>query len=78
MYKSKADLYREIVRLRKAGTKLEQALDKIDEAIMDPEKIAEDTRLVGGPVSWYCVDYDEDAVVDRVRKFVRHHYNPNE
>ena len=53
-------------KLRESGQKLEQALDLIDVALMDPEKVEKDTAAVGGPVSMYSMDYDEEAVVERV------------
>jgi len=61
---------RELSVLCKRIEELDIALDQIDCLIMDPKDIKEDTKLVGGPVSDFCVDYDEQAVVERVRKYV--------
>lgn len=55
-------------RYRKVCMELQGAIDKIDEAMMDPKVVVEHTKDVGGPVSNYCVDYDHDAVVARVKK----------
>lgn len=56
--------------LMRSGRELQLALNKIDEAIMDSKIVAEDIKMVGGPVAPYCVDYDEDAVVKRVQDYV--------
>jgi len=61
------ELKDQIERLLKAGQRLEHAFDQIDCALMSPEQVAEDTKAVGGPVSNYCVDYDEQGVVQRVK-----------
>jgi hypothetical protein len=61
------DLLAEVERLRAAGQSLEAALNQIDCAVMPPDQAAEDTKAVGGPVSMYSVDYDEQAVVSRAR-----------
>jgi hypothetical protein len=57
-------------RLRDAGRKLEAALDAVDCAVMSPAQVDEDTRAVGGPVSAYCITYDEAGVVKRVKECV--------
>ncbi len=61
--------------LCKRIAELDAAIDTIDCLIMDPKDIARDTKLVGGPVSNFCVDYDERAVVERVRKYVEQHHD---
>ena len=60
----------EIERLRKLGHRLELALMSIDIAIMSDAQREADTKAVGGPVSFYGFDYDEQGVVQRVQAFV--------
>ena len=57
-------------RLRAAVPRLQHALEAIDCAIMPVDQREADTKTVGGPVSPYCVDYDEQGVVRRVQAFV--------
>lgn len=55
-------------RLRERCIELSHAIDQIDCLLLPPEIVKKHTQDVGGPVSNYCMDYDEKAVVERVRK----------
>ena len=56
---------------RQIVDRLQHALEAIDCAIMPADQREADTETVGGPVSPYCVDYDEQGVVQRVKAFVK-------
>jgi len=61
----------EVERLRNAGMRLQAALDQIEEIITPKDKVEEDRAKVGGVVTDYCVDFDEKAVVEKVRAFAK-------
>lgn len=66
-----AGLEHQLADIREVGAKLQSALDQIDTLCMTPEEVARDIEAVGGPVSFYCVDYDEDRVVRRVGELIK-------
>lgn len=58
----------ENARWYEAGMKLQAALDRISTLMVPKEQAAIDTKIVGGPISDYCVSCDEEAVVRQVTK----------
>ena len=60
-----AALAAENARFCECGHRLEYALDRIDSLLLSPERVKKDIEAVGGPVSPYTVDYDEEGVVKR-------------
>jgi prefoldin subunit 5 len=68
--KDNQELRDQLSYLRKTGIELQAAIARIDTLVVPPDQAKKDTEAVGGPVGWYCVDFDHDAVVERVRKRV--------